>query len=166
MLACCPSFPAFGAEMCAREELKNFSASDARCYFYAGTAAYRDKNFKLAAENWKKLIALKGIPIELEYLRVDAYNNLGFLYFYGKETSPNKKLAVEYWTYAMNAGHEESTYHLCQVYGDSEQPTYNAKLARGYCREGLRRYESLKETGSQIDEIVRQMKETLSRLEG
>jgi len=156
---------AYGAEMCRLDELTEAAADDPRCYFYSGTSAYRANDFKFAAANWKRLIALKLVAIEFEHLKVDAYNNLGYLYFFGNGVKRNREVAIKYWKYSLSAGNEESAYHLCHAYGDRKEPTYNSKLALGYCKEGLRRYEALKDINVGQDEILRQLNAYVRELE-
>jgi TPR repeat protein len=156
---------AFAASMCRLEGLTDVEAGDAQCLFYLGTKAYHAKDFKTAAMNWKALIALKSIPVESEHLKVDAYNNLGFLYFFGMGIAPNKKAAIDYWTFATKSGNEESAYHLCHAYADRKQPTYAPEKARGYCKEALRRYGLLKEHDSDIDLIVSHIHNYLNALD-
>jgi hypothetical protein len=156
---------ALGATTCPLEELKDISADTPECYFYIGTAAYRAKDFEKAATYWKELIGLNLVPIEVEHLKVEAYNNLGYLYFFGKGVPINKMAAIEYWTYAMKSGNEESAYHLCHAYADKKEPMYNPKVALGYCKEGIRRYALLKEWDIQIKEIVGELQKYVRNLE-
>ncbi len=128
------------AEMCEEKNLESVPAKSVECYFYSGTRNFRAKNYQAAAVNWTALINLKSVPVELEYLRLDAYNNLGFLYFIGDGVKKNQKLALKYWNNATKAGHEESAYHLCHAYGENKTAIYNPKLALGFCKEALRRY--------------------------
>ena len=156
---------AFGAATCPLEELKGTSADTPECYFYSGTTAYRAKDFETAATYWKKVIGINSVPVELEHLKVDAYNNLGFLYFFGNGVQPNKMAAIEYWTYAMKSGNDEAAYHLCHAYADKKEPMYNPKKALGYCKEGLRRYSLLKNRNDQIEEVVVQLQKYVRKLE-
>lgn len=156
---------AHAAPSCELEGLTNVPADDVQCYFYRGTGAYRAENYKLAAANWKSLIALKSVPVEHQHLKVDAYNNLGFLYFYGDGVKQDKKTAIEYWNYAYGAGNEESGYHLCHAYGKASEPMYNPKLALSYCKDSLRRYEALKDEEHEQDEIIRQLRSYIAQLD-
>jgi TPR repeat protein len=149
--------------MCAHPKLTEVAADDARCYFYSGTAAYHIKNYQTAAKEWRALIALKEIPIELEYLRTDGYNNLGFLYFVGWGGKTDKQTALAFWNYAFKAGHDEAAYHLCHAYADPKEPSYAPGLARGMCAEALRRY-GPREGASESAEIVGYVQKYLDRL--
>lgn len=153
------------AEMCKLEKLQSVTANDPVCYFYSGTASFRDGKYSDAAASWTKLANLKSVPVELEHLKTSAYNNLGFLYFTGKGLTTDKKLAIKYWNYATEAGNEEAGYHLCHAYADKREPTYNPKTALGYCKEALRRYSQLQNSNEDNSEIVRQINSYLSRLE-
>lgn len=148
---------AAGDGSCQLEEMRGTPVNDPECYFYSGTAAFRAEDYEKAASFWKSLIGLKSVPVEAQHLKVSAYNNLGFLYFFGHGVETNKKAAIEYWSYAMKSGNEESAYHLCHAFAEKKEPTYNPKVALGYCTEGLRRYGLLKERDGQLDEIVREL---------
>jgi hypothetical protein len=65
----------------------------------------------------------------------------------------------------MRSGNEESAYHLCHAFAEKKEPTYNPRVALGYCREGLRRYGLLKERDDQPDEIVHQLQAYVRALE-
>lgn len=153
------------SEMCEEKDLESVLAKSVECYFYSGTANFRVKNYQAAAVNWTALINLKSVPVELEYLRLDAYNNLGFLYFMGDGVKQNQKLALKYWNNATKAGHEESAYHLCHAYGESKTATYNPKLALGVCKEALRRYNQRIQNEEDSAEIIRQINVYISELE-
>lgn len=159
------SVGAYGAGKCQVENMQDVPADDPECFFYSGTAAYREEDFETAAVNWKKLIGIKSVPVESEHLKVSAYNNLGYLYYFGNGVKTNKKAALEYWAYAMKAGNEEAAYHLCHAYGGEKEPTYNPGLAIGYCKEGLRRYLLLKERDEQLEDIVNQLRKYIRILE-
>jgi TPR repeat protein len=148
---------ASAAGNCKLDDLTDKAADHPLCLFYTGTAAYRAGDFAQAATSWKALIALKSVPVELEHLQLSVYNNLGFLYFFGKGVKTNKVAAIDYWKYATKSGHEEAAYHLCHAYADREQATFSPKEARGYCKEALRRYGLLKDRGDGYDTIVSQI---------
>jgi TPR repeat protein len=160
------SFPmrGFCAPMCPLEELADKAANSPLCHFYQGTTAYRNEDFELAAKHWKDLIALKSVAADERHLQIDAYNNLGFLYFQGWGVKANKSAAIDYWAYASNSGNEESAYHLCHAYADRKQPTYSQVLGRAHCAEALRRYESLKKTTAGHETIVKQIKSHIQTL--
>jgi TPR repeat protein len=149
------------ASLCAEPKLTELAAEDARCYFYAGTAAYRAKDYKTAVVKWKALAALPEVPLELEYLRLSAYNNLGFVYFYGLAGDMDKQAALLYWKDAFKAGHDEAAYHLCHAYAVAKEPTYAPKLARGMCKEALRRF-TPREEGDSVDETIADIEMHLS----
>ena len=151
-------------ERCQLKELESVSASHPECLFYSGTAAFREENYSEAAHFWKTLISTQSIPIEYEHLKISAYNNLGYLYFFGHGVTPNKKAAIEYWMHATKAGNEEAPYHLCHAYAEEKEPSYNPGRALGFCKEALRRYELLEEHSEGTEEIVRQLKRYIRKL--
>ena len=162
----CLSAASHAAEMCKEPKLQSLPANHPECLFYAGTARYRAKDYATAAQRWQALIGLKSVAIEDEHLRVDAYNNLGFLYYTGRGVQPDRGRAIGYWRLAMDKGNEEAVYHLCHAYDDKAGPEYNPKLALGYCKEALRRYGQLKDQDDGSMEIVRQIRKSISTLEG
>lgn len=149
---------------CQLEKLTDTAADGPLCLYYMGTAAYREKDFEQAAKNWKALIALKSVPSELAYLKLDVYNNLGFLYYSGMGVKTDKLAAIRYWKYTFKAGHEEAAYHLCHAYADRDEAAYSPRAARGYCKEALRRYAMRKERGADNDVIVGQLNNYLRAL--
>ena len=153
------------ADMCKLDKLKSVPANDPACYFYSGTASFRGGNYSDAAASWTKLVSLKSVPVDLEHFRTSAYNNLGYLYFFGRGVKKDKALAIQYWNYATRAGNEESAYHLCHAYGEKNEPTYNPKIALTYCKEALRRYNQLPKGGEGGSDVVRQINAYIARLE-
>lgn len=164
LLAAVAPLQVHGAPMCPLEGLEKEAASSPSCLFYQGTGAYRDEDFESAAKHWKDLIALKSVPADKKHVQIDAYNNLGFLYFQGMGVKANKPAAIDYWTFASNSGNEESTYHLCHAYADRKQPTYSPVLGKQHCAEALRRYGLLKNTDNDHQTIVKQIKTHIQKL--
>lgn len=111
------------------------SSSAIEKYFYTGTCYYRNKEYHLSVENWEKLARLKATKDGDEELKVDVLNNLGYMKFFGYGTEEDKVGAIEYWRQAILLGHYEAEYHLCHVYADSSEPTYNKAKARKHCEK-------------------------------
>jgi tetratricopeptide (TPR) repeat protein len=153
------------AELCKQHKLQTLPAMHPECPFYTGTAKYREKDYAAARTQWQALIDLKSVPREDEHPRIDAYNNLGFLYYTGRGVPRNHTRAIEYWGYAVIAGHEEAAYHLCHTYGKVDEPEYDPQRALGYCREAVRRYGQLKEQDQGTAEVIAQLKTYIERLE-
>jgi TPR repeat protein len=159
------SSPPNAAENCAQVALQSLPENHPACLFYTGTEGFRKHDYTYAKARWDALLKLPEIPLELEYLRTNAYNNLGFLYYMGWGTSVDHRHAIENWSYATKLGHEEAAYHLCHTYGDAKEPEYDPKVALGYCRESLRRYSLLNEKNEATSEVVAQLKGYIIRLE-
>ena len=53
------------------------------CLFYTGTDHFRNERMAEAVESWLALLDLQSISAEYENFRIDALNNLGFMFFYG-----------------------------------------------------------------------------------
>jgi len=156
---------ALAAEMCKLDGLEKQAANSADCHFYHGTSAYRAGDFATAADYWKRLVALKEVPVDEEHLQASAYNNLGFLYYFGKGVKANKPEAIAYWHRSSKAGNEEAAYHLCHVYADKKVPTFDPKLGGEYCRETLRRYGLLKKSSENTNTILHDAQAYLRKMD-
>jgi TPR repeat protein len=149
------------AAPCQEPKLEAVASDHPECQFFKGTRHFREKEYSAALQEWMTVIDTKEIPKEFEYLLLDAQNNVGFLYYMGMGTQKNPDLAIQqYWLPAERAGHEEATYHLCHAYAD-EKP----KLALGYCREAIRRYEKLGGADEGNREVIGQLRRYILRLE-
>jgi hypothetical protein len=149
------------AANCTLDDLTDTPADGPLCLFYMGTSAYRDQDFAQAARHWQALIALKSVPAEQAHLKLDVYNNLGYLYYLGMGVKTNKVAAFDYWKYAYKAGHDEAAYHLCHAYADRKRAEFNPRVAREYCTEALRRYAAHEQRDRGDDTIVRQLRQHL-----
>lgn len=158
--------PAFAVPKCTLEDLTHLPQAHIECQFFMGTGAYRNKNFTAAAASWKQITLLRPVPTapKEKELFVSAFNNLGFLYFYGKGVPPNQAAAMDYWRYAARMGNEESAYHLCHAHADSDDPLYDVDKARVFCQQALRGYESAKRRDDSHEEIVGQLKKYIADL--
>lgn len=149
------------AASCKEPKLEKYADTHPECQFYQGTRHFRAKEYSAALHQWQAIVDMQGIPREFEYLRVDAQNNLGFLYFMGLGVEQNKEKAIrQYWLPAENVGHEEATYHLCHAYSQ-EFP----KLALTYCRAALHRYSKIGQPDRDVGEVIAQIQTQISRLE-
>ncbi|ARN22299.1 sel1 repeat family protein [Piscinibacter gummiphilus] len=161
-LAVASSATAAAAAPCQEPELESVASDDPECHFYKGTRHFREKDYQAALQEWLAVMEAKELPKELEYLRLNAQNNLGYLYYMGLGVRKNTELAIQqYWLPAEKAGHEEAAYHLCHAYAEE-----NRNVALGYCREALRRYGRLGETDEGDAAVVAQLRRYISHLEG
>ncbi|WP_431048518.1 hypothetical protein [Roseateles sp. L2-2] len=142
------------AANCDVPKLEQVDAADPQCLYFTGTGAYREKDFATSARVWGQLVELKLPTIEHRHLQLDAANNLGFLLFTGKGVDKDRKRAIRLWEDASAYGQEESTYHLCHVYGDRDSPDFKREVALIYCREAHRRYERLSEEERSGNEVI------------
>jgi TPR repeat protein len=146
-------------------DLQALPRNHPKCLFYSGTESFRARSYASASASWQALVRLEEVPVDLEHYRTDAYNNLGYLYFMGWGVRKNRDRAIDYWKYATKLGHEESAYHLCHVYGESEEPTYNPSVALGYCRESLRQYMQSVGKRKEAEEVIAQLNRYIAGLE-
>jgi TPR repeat protein len=154
--------PAFSATPCPLEESRARAADSPHCYFYQGTAAYRAKDFKLAAQHWNSLLVLQNLPVDERFLQDDARNNLGFLHYRGLGVAVSRDTAIKLWNVAFDAGHDEAAYHLCHTYADRKSGSFDPVLGPQYCREALRRYTADHGKGEN-NEVVRQIRTYLKK---
>lgn len=149
------------AAPCQEPKLETVASDHPECRFYRGTRHFREKEYSAALQEWLAVVDTKDIPKEFEHLRLSAQNNLGYLYYMGWGVKRSSETAIQrYWLPAEKAGHEEAAYHLCHAYADDSR-----KLALGYCREALRRYNKLSDTGEDNSAVVSQIRRYISRLE-
>jgi TPR repeat protein len=148
------------AAPCQEPKLESLSGSHPECHLFKGTRHFRAKEYSAASHEWLAVVDAKDMPKEFEHLRVDAQNNLGYLFYMGWGVKQDRERAMQqYWLPADKAGHEEAAYHLCHAYAED-----NSRLALGYCREALRRYGKIESAES--GEVVAQLRRYISRLEG
>ncbi|MYN25625.1 sel1 repeat family protein [Duganella levis] len=160
LIAIVGSASAAAAAPCQEPKLESVPSTHTECYFYKGTSHFRAEEYSAALKEWLVIVDKADIPIELEHFRASAQNNIGFLYYMGWGVKQSSEIAIAYWLPAAKAGHDEATYHLCHAYADA-----GSKLALGYCREALRRYNRTGSTDSEDSEVVAQIREYISRLE-
>lgn len=153
----------FITEPCTSFERRKETSHYVDCLFYSGTRSFRAKDYRSALAQWRRLDELQELSADLEHHRTDAWNNLGYLYFQGWGVAKDRAVALDYWKRAYDRGHEEAAYHLCHFYGNRDEPSYNPSAARGYCVEGLRRYEQLK-ADDEAKEVVTQLRQYVAEL--
>lgn len=161
-VALCLALPLVAsAAPCKEPMLEKFPSTDAKCRFYKGTRHFRSEDYAAAAREWQALIDASDMPKEHEYLRVDAQNNLGYLYHMGWGVKQDRERAITlYWLPAGKFGHREAGYHLCHAYAESKP-----KVALGYCREALRRYNKAGTADGDDRTIVNQLRDYIKRIE-
>lgn len=71
------------AAPCKEPKLESMSSSHPECLFFKGTRHFRAKEYLAASQEWLALVHATDIPKEFEHLRVDAQNNLGYLFYMG-----------------------------------------------------------------------------------
>jgi TPR repeat protein len=160
-----PSAHAAAAENCLLADLESLSSTHPKCLFFSGTASFRARHYTAAAVSWQALINLDNVEEDLEHLRTDAHNNLGYLYYMGWGVRKDRDRATGYWKYAVKAGNEESGYHLCHAYGKPRERAYQPLVALNYCKEALRQYMEKAEKDDDAKTVIVQLKEYIARLE-
>ncbi|MCW8930880.1 MAG: sel1 repeat family protein [Gammaproteobacteria bacterium] len=148
--------PVYAKEDCSLSGIElEEESNDAVKLYYTGTCHYRNKDYQMAAKQWKQLSQLNNVPREYEELQINVLNNLGYLMFFGYGVEKKQFEAVDYWQKAVSLGHTESEYHLCHAYADTKESTYNKLKAKQHCSKALLIYNGLEEKD---DEILRQIK--------
>ena len=156
------------AAACKEPGLEAVANEHPECRYYTGTRLYREGDYVGARLNWEFVLASEDDDREVQKLRTDVRNNLGYLLYMGMGIKANRTRAIELWETAARNGQAESSYHLCHALGDAKQPEYRPRAALPHCREGLRRYEELRiaERDKDTEFIVRDIRKYLTHLGG
>lgn len=156
------------AGTCQEPGLNEVANEHVACRFFTGTRLFREGDHLGARLNWEYVLASDDRGDDVEKLRTDARNNLGYLLYMGLGTKPNRAKALQLWEAAARDGQDESSYHLCHAYGDAKQPEYQPQVALRYCREALARYDKLPiaERDRATEAIVRDIQKYIAGLSG
>jgi hypothetical protein len=106
------------ADKCKIEYLDELDYTDIECQFYMGTAAYRNKNYEVAAAHWNYVIAA---PLKYEGeepFQTMALSTVTFLTYQGLGIKQDRNLAVKKWKDAVSKGDFEARRHLGMAYSD------------------------------------------------
>ncbi|MEX2963468.1 sel1 repeat family protein [Microbulbifer sp. TYP-18] len=133
-------------------------------YYYLGTCQFRNEEYAKAAQNWTEVAEQTEVKPGFVELQLNAFNNLGYLMFFGYGVDKNQEEAIEYWTKAIALGHEEAEYHLCHAYGDEKQSTYDPKKAIPHCEKARFLYQGDQSIDQTNDFILNQIKGYLAEL--
>jgi TPR repeat protein len=87
------------------------AASPKETEYNLGVQAYRVKDYSSARQHWTRAV---------EEHEITAYNNLGFLLYYGLGGEPDATRAVSLWMTAAKSGETESQWHLGQAFEDGK----------------------------------------------
>jgi len=156
------------AAPCKEPGLQAVSGEHPECRFFAGTRLFRQGDYVGARLNWEHVLASEDDDKDVQKLRTDVRNNLGYLFYMGMGIKANRAKAIELWQVVARSGQQESSYHLCHALRDATQPEYKPRVALPHCREALRHYEELPVADRHKDTevILRQLKTYIARLGG
>jgi TPR repeat protein len=156
------------AAACKEPGLEAVSNEHPECRYYTGTRLYRKSDYVGARLNWEYVLASEDDDKEVQKLRTDVRNNLGYLLYMGMGIKANRTRALQLWEVAARSGQEESSYHLCHALGDVKEPEYQPRIALPHCQEALRRYERLPASERDKDTagIMRDIRKYIERLSG
>lgn len=157
--------PTAGGAGCELAGFESRAPDHPQCLFFSGTRSYREADYESAFAYWERLRALPSIDPSFESLRVDAYNNLGYLFFKGWGTARDLETAIRYWQQATDLGHHEAPYHLCHLLADPAGPSYRPARALGYCRLSLRRIEARPELKGDFASTLTDLRQIIARLQ-
>ena len=90
-----------------------------------GVAAYKKKDYSVAATQWAKAVALDDTK---------AMNNLGFLLYNGYGVDKNVARSMELWRKAAATGESESQWHLGRAYETGVGAERNLSIAFAWYR--------------------------------
>ena len=82
-----------------------------RSEYNLGVDAYRTKDYVRARLHWSRAV---------EEQELSAFNNLGYLLYYGLGGEPDTTRAVSLWMKAAKDGHSEAQWHLGRAFEDGE----------------------------------------------
>ena len=85
--------------------------SATRSEYNLGVDAYRVKDYAAARLHWSKAV---------DEQELSAFNNLGYLLYYGLGGEPDTTRAVVLWLKAARDGHSEAQWHLGRAFEDGE----------------------------------------------
>jgi tetratricopeptide (TPR) repeat protein len=88
------------------------SPADPTPNYNKGVEAYIAQDYTQALAHWQKAIARQESP--------SAYNNAGYLLYYGLGTSANPTEAVTLWQQVAKQGHGEAQWHLAIAYSEGK----------------------------------------------
>ena len=156
------------AAPCQEPRLEALANDHPECRYYIGTRLYREGDHVGARLNWQYVLDSSDDEKNVQRLRTDARNNLGYLFYMGLGTRRDRTKAIQLWEIAARSGQEESSYHLCHALGDARQPEYKPRVALTHCQEALRRYEQypVSDRDADFEVVVRDIKKYIERLAG
>lgn len=159
------SFDLYAKGSCTDEDIGlTPSAHLAERLFYTGTCHYRNGEYHKSVDLWGRLAKIENIDPRYNELQISAFNNLGYMLFFGNGVQENKAKAIEYWNKAISSGHTEAEYHLCHAYADVKVSTYNPVLARPHCEKARLIYQGIKQPDADEQVILKQIVGYLTQL--
>jgi hypothetical protein len=145
------------AAMLLAVSLNALAQADDIAVYNRGVEAFRAKDYAAARQHWGKLVAQP---------YAEAYNNLGFLLYYGMGGEADPVRAVALWRAAAEMKHRESQWHLAVAYDEGKGATANDVEAYAWYRCVDASYRRTPAVDGDDAAIRRQTSEGLARVFG
>lgn len=120
-----------------------------------GVQAYRVKDYPSARLHWTKAV---------EEQNIYAYNNLGYLLYYGLGGEQDRARAVLLWTAAAKSGERESQWHLGQAYEDGKGIEQSLTEAYAWYRCAASSFEATPAVDDLDEQIARDASQSVTKL--
>lgn len=143
------------AAMLLAVSLNVFAQSDDIAVYNRGVEAFRAKDYAAARQHWGKLVSQP---------YAEAYNNLGFLLYYGMGGEADPVRAVALWRDASEMRHQESQWHLAHAYEEGKGVMANVVEAYAWYRCVDAAYRRTPAADGEDGEIQRDTAEALVRV--
>jgi TPR repeat protein len=121
-----------------------------------GVRAYRVKDYASARQHWAKAV--------VEEHEIAAYNNLGYLLYYGLGGPENTNQAVSLWIQAAQRGERESQWHLGKAFEDGKGREQNFIEAYAWYRCAVGGFEATPAIDDLDAQIAQDASQSLIRL--
>jgi TPR repeat protein len=133
-----------------------FAQSDDIAEYNRGVEAFRSKDYAKARLHWGKLVAQP---------YAEAYNNFGFLLYYGMGGEADPVRAAALWRAAAEMKHRESQWHLAVAYEEGKGAPANDVEAYAWYRCAEAGYRRKPAADGDDGAILRETKAGLVRVQ-
>ena len=129
--------------------------SSPRSEYNLGVDAYRAKDYASARLHWTRAV---------EEHELSAFNNLGYLLYYGLGGEPDSARAVSLWLKAAKDGHSEAQLHLGHAFEDGEGTRQSLVEAYAWYRCALVNSQAAAKTNDSEAQIAQDASKSLTTL--
>jgi len=129
--------------------------SSPRSEYNLGVDAYRAKDYASARLHWTRAV---------EEHELSAFNNLGYLLYYGLGDEPDSARAVSLWLKAAKDGHSEAQLHLGHAFEDGKGTKQSLVEAYAWYRCSLVNSQAAAKTNDSEAQIAQDASKSLTTL--